>query len=38
MTGAAAALTTASIAVRRAPRNRTLLLLIPAIAMLYSCF
>jgi ABC-type spermidine/putrescine transport system permease subunit I len=38
MTGAAAALTTASIAARRAPRNRTLLLLAPAIATLVFMF
>src|SRR5437763_5417500 len=38
MTGAAAALTTASIAARRAPRNRTLLLLMPAIATLVFMF
>src|SRR5204862_8013614 len=38
MTGAAAALTTASIAARRAPWNRTLLLLMPAIATLVFMF
>jgi len=38
VTGAAAALTTASIAARRAPRNRTLLLLMPAIATLVFMF